>query len=273
MNGCARPSSGVIQAEYNGAWEDTHRLHETIRVKGEPPVLEEVIITRHGPIINSLAADLAGEEPLALRWTSLEPDTMAHAIFSILKAQNCAEFHQALRDWTAPVQNVVFSDTEGSIAYTFAGKVPLRARSSGRLPVPGWTDEYEWIGYVPFNSLPHLSNPDQGYIASANNRVIRDDYPIPIELEPISGDRAQRIAEMILDINLRSGQEKVDLDFVKKMQYDQISASARVIQRHLIHVPLNFSVHTPETELHAALKILKDWDGSLAVKFSGSRDL
>jgi penicillin amidase len=257
--------TGAIQAEYNGVWEDTRRLHETIRIKGEQPVVEEVIITRHGPIINSLASDLAGEEPLALRWTSLEPDTMAHTILTIMKAKNCAEFHQALRDWTAPVQNVVYCDTDGSIAYTLPGKLPLRARSSGRLPVPGWTDEFEWIGYVPFNSLPHLNNPDQGYIASANNRVFPDDYPIPIELEPISGDRAQRIAEMILDVSLRSGQEAIDLDFIKKMQFDQVSASARVIQRHLIQVPLSFSVHLPETELHAALKILKDWDGSLAV--------
>jgi penicillin amidase len=257
--------TGAIQAEYNGVWENVRRLQETIRIKGEQPVVEDVIITRHGPIINSLAADLAGEEPLALRWTSLEPDTMAHAIFAILKAQNCAEFHQALREWTAPVQNVVYSDTEGSIAYTFPGKIPLRARSSGRLPVPGWSDEYEWIGYVPFNSLPHFNNPDQGYIASANNRVFPDDYPFPIELEPISGDRAQRIAEMILDGGLRSGQEKIDLEFIKKMQFDQVSASARVIQRHLIQVPLSISVHTPETDLHDALKVLKDWNGSLAV--------
>jgi penicillin amidase len=259
-----RGPDGRLQAEYNGAWEDVRVLHEIIEVKGEVPVTEEVIITRHGPVINSLAAELSGEEPLALRWTSLEPDRMAHAIFEMMRARNCAEFHQALREWTAPVQNVVYADIEGNIAYSFPGKIPIRAKSSGRLPVPGWTDEYEWLGYFPFEALPHFSNPPQGFIASANNRVFREDYPIEIELEPISGDRAQRIAEMILDPTLRQEDEKIDLGFVQKMQYDQVSPSARVILRHLVQLPLNVSAHRPETEIHAALKLLKAWDGALS---------
>jgi penicillin amidase len=260
-----RNETGQIQAEYNGAWENVRLLRETIKIKNKKPIVEEVIVTRHGPIINSLAADLAGEEPLALRWTSLEPDRMISSLFSLMQAQNCAEFHQNLREWTAPVQNVVYGDIDGNIAYSFPGKIPIRAKSSGRLPVPGWTDEYEWLGYIPFEALPHIVNPPQGYIVSANNRVLREDYPIEIQLEPISGDRAQRIAEMILDVGLRSGQEKIDLEFTQKMQFDQLSPSARVIQRYMVQVPLNFSVHTPETILHAALKLLKAWDGTLTV--------
>lgn len=260
-----RTAEGRIQAEYNGAWEDVRLLHEVIRVKGQKPVIEEVIITRHGPVINSLAADLAGEEPLALRWTSLEPDTISHSLFAMMQAQNCVMFHEALREWTAPVQNVVYCDTSGNIAYSFPGKIPVRAKSSGRLPVPGWTDEYEWIGYIPFEALPHVINPSQGYLVSANNRVLRESDQLSIELEPISGDRAQRISEMILDAGLRSGQEKIDLDFIRKMHVDQISPSARVIQRYLNQIPLKHSVHTPETDLDAALKLIKEWDGMLAI--------
>ena len=259
-----RTEDGRVQAEYNSTWEEAHLLHEKIVVKDEQPVIEEVIITRHGPVINSLATGLSGEEPLALRWTSLEPDTMAHSVFEMMKARNCEELHQALRQWAAPVQNVVYADVEGNIAYSFPGKIPIRAKSSGRLPVPGWTDEYEWLGYIPYEALPHLVNPPQGFIASANNRVVRQDYPINIELEPISGDRAQRIAEMILNADLRSGQEKIDLNFIQKMQFDQTSPSARVILRYLVQLPLNVSVHQPETELHAALKLLKTWDGTLS---------
>lgn len=260
-----RSEEGRIQAEYNGLWEDVRLLHEVIRIKDQKPVTEEVILTRHGPVINSLAAELAGEEPLALRWTSLEPDTMSHALFAMMKAQNCSMFHEALRDWTAPVQNVVFCDTAGNIAYSYPGKIPVRAKSSGRLPVPGWTDEYEWAGYVPFESLPHVVNPSQGYLASANNRLWRESDSPSIALEPISGDRAQRISEMILDEGLRLGQEKIGLDFIQKMHSDQLSPSARVIQRYLNQVPLKHSVHTPETDLDAALKLMKEWDGVLAV--------
>ncbi|OGO33767.1 MAG: hypothetical protein A2W35_12465 [Chloroflexi bacterium RBG_16_57_11] len=259
-----RSDDGQVQVEYNDAWEDARVIHETIAIKGEEPVVEEVIITRHGPIINSLAEDLTSEEPLALRWTSLEPDTMIQAIFQVMKASSCDEFHEALCEWTAPVQHIVYADVEGNIGYTFTGKIPIRAKSSGRLPVPGWTDEFEWLGYIPHDYLPHMMNPDQGYIATANNRLVRPDYPINIELEPISGDRAQRIGEMILDTGLRSGQEKINVDYIKQMQFDLASPSARVILRYLVQLPLDYSVHKPETDLHTALKLLKAWDGTLS---------
>ncbi len=259
-----RLEDGRVQVEYNGAWEDAHRLRETIQVKGRPAVIEEVVITRHGPIINALAPDFSGEQPLALRWTALEPDTMAQAVFAMLRAQDVHELHQALRYWTTPAQNVVYADVQGNIAYTLAGKIPLRARGRGRQPAPGWTSEYEWVSYIPFEALPHLLNPPQGYIATANNRAVPDDYPVQIELEPISGDRAQRIAELILDAGQRGGQEKIDLDFIQRMQYDQLSPSARVIARYLAQLPLDRSAHTPETELHAAVRLFKAWDGTLA---------
>ncbi len=261
-----RTSSGEIQVEYLGKWEAARVIEETIRVKGEQPFIEEVIITRHGPIINSLASDFASEQPLALRWTSLEPDRMAESIFHMVRAQNCQELHQALQYWTAPVQNVVYADVNGNIGYTLAGKIPLRECGNGRLPVPGWIDEYEWIGYIPFDALPHLYNPPQGYIVSANNRPVGDDYPIPLEIEPISGDRAQRISEMILDSSLRNDEERIDLPFVQKMQFDQVSPSARLVARHLARLPLSQSAHTPLTDLHTVATLMKEWDGKLSSK-------
>lgn len=259
------PNEG-IQAEYLGKWEAARVIKETIQVKGEQPFVEEVIITRHGPIINSLAPDFAGEQPLALRWTSLEPDNMVEAVFHMIHARDCQEFRQALRYWTAPVQNVVYADVHGNIGYALAGKIPLRQCGNGRLPVPGWTDEYEWIGYIPFNALPHLCNPPQGYIVSANNRPVGDDYPLPLEVEPISGDRAQRISEMILDSNLRNGEERIDISYIQKMQFDQVSPSARIVARYLARLPLSQSAHVPSTDVHTVAALMKEWDGKLSSK-------
>jgi penicillin amidase len=265
MERLRRNSDGSIQAEYNGNWEAARILKETIAVKGDNPVTEEVIITRHGPIINSLAPDFTGEQPLALRWTSLEPDTMIQGFFEMLNASNCQEFQQALRHWTAPTQNVVFADTSGNIAYTFPGKIPIRAKGNGRFPVPGWNDEYEWSGYIPYENLPHLENPPQGYVVTANNQTVSDDYPIRIDLEPISGDRAQRIAEMILDSKLRNGVEKIDIPFIQKMHFDQLSPSARTVARYIGQLKLDRSANHPQTELEGVIHLIKDWDGELSV--------
>ena len=188
---------------------------------------EEVIITRHGPIINALSPDFIGEMPLALRWTSLEPDTMARWLTGIPFARSCEEVHQAFEYWTAPVQNVVYADVNGNIGYTLPGKIPVRAKGDGRVPVPGWSGEYEWNGYLPYDTLPHIINPENGFIATANNRTVDENYPVPLVQEPISGDRIQRIVELIQQATGATGAGKIDIPYIQKMHFDLVSPSAR----------------------------------------------
>jgi penicillin amidase len=254
-----------VQYEYQGQWLDAELRHEEIGIKGGETVVKEIIVTHHGPIINALAPELADKpwpealegappevaEGLALRWTSLEPDGMIEAVSTMTRAKDCLEFRQALRHWTAPVQNVVYADTKGNIAYSYPGKVPIRARGDGRVPVPGWTGEYEWLGYIPFEELPHLYNPPQGYIVTANNRVVGDDYPYHLGSEFALGDRAQRIVELI------EAREQIDVPYVKRMHFDQVSHTARAIGHHLGQLPVN------EPELAAVVERMRDWDGSL----------
>jgi penicillin amidase len=263
-----------VQYEYQGQWLDAELIHEEIHVKGGETVVKEIIVTRHGPVINALAPDLAGEmwpesvrgapsevvegappevaEGLALRWTSLEPDGMIEAVFAWNQARNCLEFREALRHWTGPIQNVVYADTKGNIAYSYPGKVPIRAKGDGRVPVPGWTDEYEWLGYIPFEELPHLFNPPQGYVVTANNRVVGDDYAYHLGSEFALGDRAQRIVELI------EAREQIDVTYVKGMHFDQVSHTARAIGRHLGQLPVN------DPELAVVVERMRDWDSILA---------
>lgn len=63
MERIRRTPAGGLEVEYNGRWEAGQVLHERIPVKGQEPVEHEVLVSRHGPLINSLAAELAGETP------------------------------------------------------------------------------------------------------------------------------------------------------------------------------------------------------------------
>lgn len=247
-----RTDGGHVQYEYRGEWRKADVIHEEITIRGKETVVEEVIVTHHGPIVNALASDLAGEEPLALRWTSLEPDTMLHALFGMMRAHTCLEFREALRHWTAPIQNMVYADTEGNIGYSFPGKVPIRAKGNGLVPAPGWTGEYEWLGYIPFDELPHLYNPSQGYVATANNHVVGDDYAYFIGREFASDDRAQRIVELI------EAQDNVDIGYIQRMQFDLVSSSARLVASHLSQLQV------AEPRQAAAIELLRHWDGVLA---------
>ena len=240
-----------VQYEFQGEWLDAQVIEEEIKVKGSDTVTEEVIVTRHGPIINCLAPDLAGEDPLALRWPSLDPNTIVEALMTITRARDCIEFREGLRTWSAPNLSVVYADTGGNIAYSYPGQIPIRAAGDGSVPVPGWTGEYEWTGYIPFEELPHQYNPPHGYVASANNRVMGDDYPYEVGHEFVTGDRYRRIIELL------DAQEAIDVDYIKRMQFDLVSTSARAIAPYLGQLPVE------DPELAAVVELMNGWDGTL----------
>ena len=119
---------------------------------------------------------------------------------------------------------MVYADTQGNIGYSLPGKLPIRAKGNGRVPVPGWTGEYDWQGYVPFEELPHIYNPAPGYIATANNKVVDEGYPHLIGYDFVTGNRAQRIIEMI------ESQEKLGIEDIQKMHMDLVSPAARRVR-------------------------------------------
>lgn len=208
------------QYEFRGKWEQAKLVREEIRVKGETePRVEQVVLTRHGPVINDLipsglhphlseqalksAEDdgqvAAGGIALALRWAGYEEGHITRAALRVNLASNWAEFVEALRDWDAPSMSLVYADRAGNIGYYMPGRIPIRAKGSGLVPVPGWTGEYEWTGWIPHDELPHLYNPPQGYIASANNLIVGKEYPHFLTAETQNGFRARRIVERLTE--------------------------------------------------------------------------
>jgi penicillin amidase len=256
------------QCEYQGQWEDAQVIREEIKVKGEKePVIEEVRVTRHGPIIGEYRVaeqEQAGQNgataalPLALRWTGFDQCRIVTSLVKLNRATNWDEFSEAMRDWDAPPQNVVYADVEGNIGYIMAGAIPIRARGQHLLPTPGWTGEDEWIGLIPFEELPHIYNPPQHFIVTANNRVVDDSYPYYITNEWLNGYRAQRIRDLLLS------KEKLDLADMATIQSDQYALPAVEIVPHMLAI-------SPQTPLEqAALDVVRAWDYVLASNSPGA---
>jgi penicillin amidase len=238
--------------EFKGRWLPVEVRREEILIKGGKRTVEEVLVTRHGPIINPLFKEAFPEAaPKALRWTALDPDDTFQAIYDMNVARDCREFHEALRHFDNPSQNVVYADTQGNIAYTMNGKIPIRAKGDGTVPAPGWTGEYEWSGCIPFDELPHLFNPPSGYIATANNQINRPEYPHNLGKDFLVSERAGRIVELL------EAREKVDIAYFQKMQFDQVAFSGRVMAGYL------GALHSDDPELCAIIEQMRGWDGSL----------
>lgn len=248
------------QFEYMGAYEQATVHREEIRVKGQDePVIHEVIVTRHGPIISDVAGSEGNrpESRLALRWTAHDPSADLAAFLHINRATNWQEFREALRHFTVPAQNFVFAAVDGTIAYRAQGHVPIRRSGDGMLPVPGWTDEYEWEGFIPFDSLPELVNPPSGYIATANNKVIGDDYPHFLGNDWASPYRAARIVEVL------AGLSGATTDDMIALQTDVANLQARLLLPILLPAAkagLGAGNGANHAAVEAALAQLEGWN-------------
>lgn len=206
--------------EFMGAFEPAQIVEETIKVAGGESVSLRVKITRHGPILNEASSDLKTRPPMALRWTALDKMNLLDSVLGVDRAQNFDQFRAALRMWDAPSQNFVFADVDGNIGYQAPGRIPIRKKCNGDMPVPGWTGEYEWTGMIPFEELPTLFNPPQGFVATANNAVVDSGYKYFISNDWDYGYRARRITELI------KSRDKVSADDIANIQDDPRSGLA-----------------------------------------------
>jgi penicillin amidase len=115
------------------------------------------------------------------------------SVYRLLLAQSADELEAAMREWTEPVNNVVYADIHGQYGHHYRGRIPLRPMANAWRPVPGWTGAYEWEGHIPFDHLPQVRNPSAGFVATCNNRVTTDDYPYYINTYFQSDFRVRRV--------------------------------------------------------------------------------
>lgn len=235
------------QVEWKGQFEPVQLLREVIKVKGQDDVIEELRVTRHGPVI--AGGQKKGELGIAMKWAAHEPGHLFSAVLQMNRAQSAQDIKDALKKWHTPSQNVVFADDQGNIGYVMAGVVPIRAKGSGLTPVPGWTGEYEWIGWVPFEELPQAWNPESGYVATANNAVVDRSYKHHITWDYMNGYRAGRIEELILS------KPKLDADDFRQIQMDVFTRPG------LAFAQACRGLRVADNTQQLALEYLQKWDG------------
>lgn len=237
---------------YDGEWEQAKVRDEKIGVKGGEDIPFEVIVTRHGPIMSEILYD--EEDPGALfsmHWTALEPTKELEAILKMNKSTDWESFETALEDFHAPAQNFVFAANDGTIAYKANGRIPIRKKGDGQLPVPGDSSEYGWEGYVSYDELPLVVNPDEGFIATANNEVVGDSYPHHITKLWAQSYRYERIAEVLSEGDNFTAEDMMEL------QMDQKNLYAREFLEDMIG---SIEAEDSTGEYDEVLAILREWD-------------
>jgi penicillin G amidase len=244
--------------EHRGAWRPLTVTVETLRLKGADPVRLEVRSTHHGPLINGILPELANAEPMALRWTSLDGDRLVSSLRRINLAAGWNDFHEALRDWAAPGVSFLYADVDGNVGYHSSGRLPLRAPGhDGAAPVPGWSGDFEWRGFIPFEEMPRALNPEQGFVVSANHKVVDDGYPYVISRDMADPYRARRINERL------AAMPRVGVEDVQALQADVTSLPAADL------VPFLLQVKPRDDRERRALEELRRWDLRLTADTPG----
>lgn len=236
------------QYETENGWARMEVKEESIGVRGGAPVTVKLKFTRHGPVLWE-----DGKRALTLRWVGAEPGTAGYlGSLSLDRASNWQEFEEAMARWKVPSENIVYADREGNIGEHSTGLAPLRKSWTGLLPVPE-NGGYEWRGFVPNSELPHSYNPASGFIATANHKMIPNEYPYSVGFQWASPERFQRISEVLS--MAESAGHKLGVDDMENLQNDVVSLPARHLQGLLAK-----AAGTPPNE--AAEMILR-WDCAL----------
>ena len=250
---------------------------EEIKVAGGDPVDVTIRSTSDGPIISGIediavydavavdapvpapgsmgtqnaAGTSGGDYAVALRWTALQPQPTFDAFDALNTATDWEQFRNAARLLAVPAQNLLYADTAGRIGYQSPGRIPIRRGYDGKWPIPGWTSEYGWDGYIPFEALPSVIDPPEGWIVTANQAVIGPEYAYFLTDDWAYGARSQRIVDLIESST--AGGAVMTAERMRAIQVDSNNALAEFLVPRLLELPVPAGTED-------ARALLADWD-------------
>ena len=224
-------------------------IEENIEIKGSPPHHERVLITPRGPIIGTDFGDGSLAVSIKATWLQARP---VKGLLEAQKAQTCDDFRELFGEWPHISLNLTYADVKGDIGFQLAGQVPQRRTGFGTMPMPGWDPESRWEEeLLPFEEMPHTSNPSTGLVATANNQPLPSGQGPLLGVDWLDGYRVSRVLEMV------AGREDWDIEGTALAQLDTVSIPWREMR------DLVLAVEPSTVEAQQALEVLTKWDGNV----------
>ena len=234
---------------YKDRWLDAETHDETIKVRDGTDVHTKVTVTQHGPVIAGYPDQGSG---LAFKYTATErASTWPEILWRMLRVENSKELVDSMSGWVDPCNNLLFADIHGNMGYLCRGRIPIRSRVNGWLPVPGWMGEHEWEGDIPFDELPVSINPPEGYIATANNRPVGDDYPHYIAIDFTPEFRVRLVTEGLKSLHRPTAED------MEQVHAQRVSIPA------LAYLGVVKQIDPKDAAIKVAKDLLLDWNGEM----------
>ncbi|NEV92785.1 penicillin acylase family protein [Psychroflexus sp. YR1-1] len=221
---------------------------ETIQVKDSASVELEIRSTQNGPVISDFAAfNILTDDVVSLRWSLAETKSSSIGFESLLETKNAFEFKEALKGMDNMFFNYAIADVEGNIMHQATGLVPIRKKGKGKIPSEANQGD-TWSGFIPKDSLPHMVNPERGWIGTANHDTRPDDYPYYYSSHFSPYYRYQRIKEALSKRKLFTAKDFWELILdVKNKQAELLT-------------PLFISALKQDKSTRKLASLLEEWD-------------
>ena len=231
-------------------WQPCEVRDERIGVRGGPAVVERVLVTPRGPIISPLLEEVPTAVSLSAVWLHGLP---IRGFLDTVAARDVASFREPFAEWPGPALNVVFADVEGHVAYQLVGQLPRRRRGHGTLPLPAWLPDAGWEDeLVPFDEMPAVVDPPDGFVATANNRPAPDGSGPFLGADFMEGFRQARIVERL------AAEHDWDAAACQRLQVDVETVAWRSLR------PCVLDAEPIDEDGRRGRELLAAWDGRVA---------
>jgi len=211
---------------------------ETIRIR----------LTRRGPVVSGILPGLSTDRVLTLRWSPAEIMGPSLGVTDLLTAEDAGEIRQALSQVTNFALNFVFADTKGNIGWQTTGRLPIRSRGDGTVPVAVTDGRDNWHSFIPFAEMPQSYNPDRGWTGTCNHTTVRKDYPYYYGSYMSPSFRYRRLKELLSQPGVKTADDHW------QFQRDTLNIMARNL------APLMAAALSADSELAGLAEILRGWD-------------
>lgn len=239
--------------KYDNQWKPTTFRIEEISVKGEDAFLDTVVYTHHGPIVYDRTFGAERQDMnFALKWTVHMGSNEQKTFMELNKAENHADYNEALNYYSAPAQNFVFASKDGDVAMRIQGKFPLKWEGQGKFFMDGSDPGMDWQGFIPNEHNASTLNPERGFVSSANQHPTDSTYPYYVFDNSYEHYRNRRINQ---ELSRMTG---ITVEDMKTLQFDDYYLLASEALPVLISLLDESAITDPKAKEY--LQELKTWD-------------
>ena len=266
---------------FDGEWRtfEVRQVPISVRIVGRFrwTVTREALWTEYGPAIRR------PHGTYAIRYAGMGLAGIYEQLFRMGTASTFEEWAAPLRDQSGlPTFNVGYADRTGRIFYGYHALLPVRDEHyDWSLYLPGDTSETLWTRYLAFDDLPHVLDPDAGFIQNANSTPWQTtgtlDDPDPAGWSATLGIEDWPTNRSLRALELLGGDPSISLDELASYKHDLTYHPASDVARWRDHLVATID---PEEladrygidpdDGRAALTTLSEWDLSTDLDSRGT---